>query len=186
MIATNEPVIADETRAALLATRKLTGKWIALGWLSFAIAFAAAWFLVPRPAPIAEPVDRLLLALSLSAGPGIVLFLILQGLWRMQDTLEAEADPLGGKESYGFKINQRVMSNTIEQLLIFVPLYIALAIRMEPDQVFLLPLLMGFWCLARLLFWVGYRRAPHYRAPGMDWTAGTAVVTLILLIITLF
>lgn len=166
--------------AELRAARKLTMKWIAIGWSSFVAAFTVAWFVLPRPAAIEAPIDRLLLALQLTAGPSVVLFLVLQGLWRVTDSLEAE-NPLLGKESHGWKVNQRVMSNTIEQLLIFVPLFIAVAIRIEPERVFVLPLLMGFWCVARIMFWIGYRRGLHLRAPGMDWTVGTTMATAFLL-----
>ena len=38
-------------------------------------------------------------------------------------------------ESTRFKINQRVMSNTVEQTLIFVPMFLALSIRMRPEDV---------------------------------------------------
>jgi hypothetical protein len=183
--ATGAEATTGATHEALLANRRQTIKWVTIGYCSFVVAMVAAWFLVPRLEPIAAPIDRLLLALQLTAGPGIVLFLIIQGLWRLMDTLEAE-NPLAGKESVGFTINQRVMTNTVEQALIFVPLYVAFAIRMEPEQVFWLPILMGIWCLGRIAFWIGYRIAPHYRAPGMDWTTGTAFVTLVLFVMTLF
>lgn len=180
MIATAEP-----SEAHYAAQRKLTIRWVLIGYTTFAITFTTAWFAVPRMAPIAAPIDRLLLALQLAAGPGIVLLLVLQGLWRLNDTPAAE-DPFANKESYLFRVNQRVMSNTLEQAAIFVPIFIALAIRMEPAQVTRLPLLMGFWCTARLMFWIGYRKGLHYRAPGMDWTTSTCLVTTVLLVMTLF
>jgi hypothetical protein len=186
MSTASEIAPTEPSQAELIAARKLTGWWIAIGYSSFAVVMTLGWLLVPRLDPIAAPVDRLLLAIQLAAGPAIVLLLVLQGLWRMQDTLEAEADPLAGSESRAFKINQRVMDNTIEQGLIFVPIYVAFAVRMEPEQVYWLPLLVGIWCLARLMFWVGYRLGPPYRAPGMDWTFGTAMVTTVLLVRTLF
>ena len=155
------------------------------GWSSFTIAFALAWFLLPRAAPIEQPLARLLLALQLALGPAIVMAMILQGLMRLNDTLAAE-NPFLEAESQRFKINQRVMTNTIEQALIFVPTFVALSIRMRPDQAFLLPMLMGFWCFARLMFWVGYHRGNHVRAPGMDWTMGTSFVTLFFLLKTFF
>ena len=75
---------------------------------------------------------------------------MLQGLWRIFDTAGADEDPLGGLESQGFRINQRVFSNTIEQTAIFVPMFVALAIRMAPEHVFALPILMGIWCVGRM------------------------------------
>ena len=171
--------------ATLEAEAELTRRWVAYGWTSFAVVFATAWFTFPRAAPIEEPLQRVLYALQLGAGPGIVLMLILQGLWRMQDEPGAE-DPFRQVESRAFQINQRVMTNTVEQTLIFLPMFLALAVRMPPDKTFTLPLLMGFWCVARVLFWIGYRRAMHLRAPGMDWTSGVAMTTAVLLGTTLF
>jgi hypothetical protein len=180
------PSAAGEAdRAAMLAMRRLTQRWVAIGWCSFAVVFTAAWWFTPRLAPIAEPLDRLLFVLQLGAAPGFVLVCMLQGLWRMQDTLEAE-DPFANKESLGFRINQRVMTNTMEQTLMFLPILIGFAIRMEPAQAYWLPLLVTFWCVARIMFWVGYRRALHLRAPGMDWTTGTLSVTAVLFVISLF
>jgi hypothetical protein len=183
---TPAPTVSDDAEhAALVATRKLTQKWVAIGWCSFAVVFTAAWWLTPRLGPIAEPLDRLLFVLQLGAAPGFVLVCMLQGLWRMQDTLEAE-DPFANKESLGFRINQRVLTNTIEQTMMFLPILIGFAIRMQPTQVYWLPLLVTFWCVARMMFWIGYRRALHLRAPGMDWTTGTLSVTAVLFVITLF
>lgn len=179
---TNPDLAAD---ARLDAERKLTMVWIAYGCISYIIVLGAAWAFMPRPAPIAAPIDRLLLALQLAAAPGFVMLLILQGLWRIFDNRGAE-DPFAGKESQRWKINQRVLSNTLEQALIFMPIYLGLAVRMAPDQVYWLPLLMGLWCVARLMFWVGYQTAPHLRAPGMDWTTSTAAVTALLFAVTLF
>jgi hypothetical protein len=171
--------------AELKAMRDKTQRWVTYGWLTFTVAFAVAWFSFPRLAPIEQPMDRLLLALQLAAAPAFVISMILQALMRLNDTLAAE-NPFLEAESQRFKINQRVMTNTIEQAMIFVPTFVALSIRMRPDQVFLLPMLMGFWCVARLMFWVGYHRANHVRAPGMDWTMGTAFVTLFFFVKSFF
>lgn len=150
--------------------------WIAAGYTSFVLVFALGWYTFPRLAPIDAPVDRLLLALQLAAGPAAVVMAILQGLWRVGDTVEAE-NPLLGKESTRFKINQRVMTNTLEQAAIFVPMLVALAIRMRPSEVWVLPLLVAIWCAGRLLFWAGYHQDPAWRAIGMDWTSSIAMIT---------
>ncbi len=159
-------------------------KWIAIGYTTFAIAILGAWQLAPRIDAVELPVDRMMLALQLCAAPAFVLLCILQGLWRIRETPEAE-DPFANKESRGFKINQRVMTNTVEQLLMFAPIFIALAIRMDPASTYWLPILVTLWCTARLMFWVGYRRGLHYRAPGMDWTIGTTAVTMVMFLVTL-
>lgn len=160
-----------------LAPRRRVLTWIAAGYTSFGVAFAACWAFAPRLDPIASPVDRLLLALQLAAGPAFVMMTMLQGLWRVGDTVGAEADPLGGLESRRFKINQRVFANTLEQTLIFVPMLVAVGIRCDPAHVWLLPVLVGLWCVGRWLFWAGYQIEPVWRAIGMDWTSGVAMLT---------
>ncbi len=158
-------------------------RWIAAGLASGVAVNAAAWFLWPRLAPAPDPIDRLLLAIQCCAGIGILSFAMLQGLWRLPDSPGAE-DPLAGAESRRWKINQRVFTNTVEQALIFAPIYLALAVRMAPERVHMLPALMTIWCLGRVLFWIGYHRQLHYRAIGMDWTTVTCIFALIWLIAT--
>ncbi len=165
-----------DTLKAWYAPRHRVSMWILAGWTSFVVVFALGWWAWPRPAPVPAPVDRALLALELAAGPALVLYLVLQGLWRVMDTPEAE-DPFKNAESHAFRVNQRVMTNTVEQTSIFAPMLVALAIRMEPDQVFALQLLTATWCAGRILFWIGYRIDPVWRAIGMDWTSGCAMVT---------
>jgi uncharacterized membrane protein YecN with MAPEG domain len=164
------------TFGAWLAPRRRILLWITAGYTTFGIVFTLAWQFAPRLDPIQDPLDRLLLAVQLGAGPAACVMAILQGLWRVGDTVEAE-DPLSGKESHRFKINQRVMSNTVEQAWIFVPMLFALAVRMRPDHVWLLPVLVGIWCAGRMLFWGGYQVDPAWRAIGMDWTSSVAMIT---------
>jgi MAPEG family protein len=159
--------------------------WIAAGLSSGILINAAAWMYWPRLSPLTQAVDRLMLALQCLAGIGFVALLILQGLWRLKDTPEAE-DPLANAESRGWRINQRVLSNTIEQALIFAPIFVALSIRMEPQDVYMLPALMTIWCVGRLVFWAGYRYSLNARVIGMDWTTVTTTITAIWFVATLF
>lgn len=159
--------------------------WIAAGLSSGILINIAAWMYWPRLSPIGQPVDRLMLALQCFAGIGFVALLNLQGLWRLKDTLGAE-DPLANAESRGWRINQRVLSNTVEQALIFAPIFVALSIRMDPQHVYMLPALMTIWCVGRLVFWAGYRHSLNARIIGMDWTTVTTMITAIWFVITLF
>jgi hypothetical protein len=165
-------------------TRKDAFRWIAAG-LSSAIAVnVAAWLYWPRLEPLDQPLDRLLLALQCCAGVGFVALVMLQGLWRLPDRPGAE-DPFANAESRGWKINQRVLTNTVEQALIFVPIFIGLSIRMDPKHVYMLPALMAIWCAGRFLFWAGYRHSLNARAIGMDWTTVTTMVAAVWFVATL-
>lgn len=166
-----------------VAPRKETLRWIAAGWGTFVVVAAIAWQVWPRMAPLEGAMDRLLLAVQLCAAPGLFMMMVLQTLWRVADTPEAE-DPLAGAESRRFQINQRVFSNTVEQILIFVPIFLALSVRLDAVDAFVLPLLMGLWCAGRLMFWIGYNIGNNQRAIGMDWTSGAASLTAVLFALT--
>src|SRR5262245_40276348 len=70
-----------------------------------------------------------------------------------RDTERAE-DPFANAESHAWKINQRVLSNTIEQALIFLPALTALAVRIDAAQLAVLPMAVTLWCAGRILFWI--------------------------------
>ena len=166
-------------------TRIAAYRWIAAGLSSAVAANIAAWLYWPRLEPLEQAVDRLLLALQCSAGVGFVALVMLQGLWRLPDSPGAE-DPFANAESRAWKINQRVFTNTVEQALIFVPVFIGLSIRIAPQYVYMLPALMTIWCAGRLLFWAGYRYSLNARAIGMDWTTVTTVIAAAWFVVTLF
>ena len=151
--------------------RRRTIQVVALGTLSWAIVFAAAWRLWPT-ASLVPSADRVSYALQLGAAPALLMLLMTCACLRLFDTPRAE-DPRLGAESERFRINQRVLTNTVEQSWIFVPLVLALSPRLSPGQLKLLPVAVSVWCAGRVMFWVGYHVAPHWRAPGFDWTFNT-------------
>ncbi len=175
----------DASATTLTDKRSITYRWIAIGIISGIAANVAAWFFWPRLDPIAEPIDRLLLAVQCSAGIGFVALIMMQGLWRLPDTPQAE-DPFANAESRGWKINQRAYTNTLEQALIFAPIFLSLSIRMSPDHVHMLPAMMTIWCIGRLLFWAGYRHSLNARVIGMDWTTVTAMLAAVWFVLTFF
>jgi hypothetical protein len=151
-------------------------RWIAAGLSSGIALNVLAWMYWPRLDVLDQALDRLLLALQCCAGVGFVALVMLQGLWRLPDSPGAE-DPFANAESRGWKINQRVFTNTVEQALIFVPIFIGLSIRMAPEHAYMLPALMTIWCAGRFAFWAGYRHSLNARTIGMDWTTVTTMIT---------
>lgn len=88
-------------------------------------------------------------------------------------------DPTVGQETRFLLVNQRVISNTLEQFAVFVPALLALAAVASPAATPAILALGYVFAGARLLFWVGYLRAPLFRAPGMAATGGVTFATLI-------
>lgn len=164
-------------------TRAATVRAILIGYSTFTLAYAAGWFLFPRePFAAQTGTETVLLALRWLALPGLFLFAVMQSLFRLLDTPDAE-DPFAGKESRRFQVNQRVMTNSIEQLAMFAPLLLALATVVEAEHAFLIPLHVCLWTSGRVLFWIGYHVSLSWRAPGFDWTLGTVSLTAIWLIV---
>jgi hypothetical protein len=161
-----------------IVARRTSLAWIALGVFSWPVAFAATWFAWPAVAPREAPIDRLALVLQLAAVPSIVLFLMLQSQWRVLDAPGAE-NPFAGAESRRYKVNARVFQNTLEQTLMFVPVLVALGLRIAPDRMNVLAILVAVWTAGRLLFWGGYHMGIAQRSIGMDWTILTLTTTVV-------
>ena len=160
-----------------LAPRKETLVTIAVGTVSYVVALWIAWRAWPEVAPIASAGERVAYAAELLVAVAVVVLLMVSSCFRTFDTAEAQ-DPLVGAESPRWRVNQRVLQNTVEQSMIFVPALLALAARVEPSQVRVLPVLTALWCAGRLLFWAGYRIRPALRGPGFEWTLYTSVLAL--------
>jgi len=80
---------------------------------------------------------------------------------------QGKFDPTAGKDGRYLIVNQRVISNTVEQMAVFAPAMLALAAGAPSSrmaEVLAVPLVFA---LARLVFWAGYLTAPVLRAPGM-------------------
>ena len=91
----------------------------------------------------------------------------------------AAFDPLGGRETRFLQVNQRVISNTVEQLAVFAPALLALAAGAPAARLPEVLALGIVFALARLLFWGGYLAATVARAPGMAASLVTTLATLL-------
>lgn len=176
--------IALPISSTWLEPRKPMLRAITVGNVTWSIAAAVAWAAWPAVAPRIGVADRLAFAAELAAAPAAVALAMVLSCMRLFDTARAE-DPFANAESHEWKINQRVLSNTIEQGFIFLPALTALAVRIDGAHLAVLPVAVAVWCTGRVLFWVGYRRDVRWRAPGFDWTLNTTFVVLAWLAMTM-
>jgi uncharacterized membrane protein YecN with MAPEG domain len=130
----------------------------------------AAYALVPPIAGLAEPGERLILAVrwllvALLPYAAVCLTILYQRY------AEGAHNPLLGGESEHLKVHCRAMQNTLEQLLWFALCILSLATQLSPSQARLIPILCVFFALARFVYWWGYlRRSTLGRAPGVQLT----------------
>jgi len=80
-------------------------------------------------------------------------------------------DPTLGQEDRAMLINGRVADNTLQQYVIFVVATLALAPSLSVEHLNLIAAAAIVFTVARIVFWIGYRIHPLYRAPGFAATA---------------
>ena len=139
-----------------------------------------AWLLLALVAPEAHAGVAPHIALALAALlPSVVLLIAMIVTQSSTRALTGAIDPLAGTDSAFLRTNQRVITNTIEQLSVFVPAYLALAAGAPAARMAPIVALAWVFALARLAFWIGYLAATRLRAPGMAATFAVNLATLI-------
>jgi hypothetical protein len=88
-------------------------------------------------------------------------------------------DPLTGYETRRMRINLRYLQHTLEQLLLFVPGLLGLAVYCADGRSMrAVAATTVVWILARLAFWIGYHYGSQHRAWGAPGMAQSMVVLL--------
>ena len=84
-------------------------------------------------------------------------------------------NPLAGKE-YLVQVDKNVLTNTVEQFLVYLVSIVALATYVDtPTQLKLIPLYTTAFIVGRVLFRIGYGINPGYRSTGMMVNASSTV-----------
>lgn len=143
-----------------------------------AVLTAAAFFVFAGRVPPPDPtLDRFALWAGLALWPAAILFAMVGGVILARGRSRA-VNPLTDPESAFHRVSQRVLSNSVEQALVFLPALAALVALSPPGELGVARLAVGLFCLGRLLFWGGYLVHPLWRAPGMAMTLATNVTVL--------
>jgi hypothetical protein len=145
----------------------------ALGLIGGAATWLLLLFLLPIGRLYADIASRLALgAASLLPAAAVLAAMILAQIALRFATMAF--DPTAGRDGRPLVVNQRVIANTVEQMLCFVPAVLALAAAIGPLRMPMVVAAGLTFALARLAFWAGYLASPMLRAPGM---AATGLVT---------
>src|SRR6516164_2395844 len=154
--------------------------------MPIAVAFPVAivlWFgtyyMLPPLAGMEDVVARLVFALK--CGCVAILFCFLTGIEAVaHERLRSPAiDPLSGYETRRMAVNLRYLQNTLEQLMLFVPGLLGLAVYCSDGRsmraVFATT---AVWIVSRVAFWIGYHRGALHRAAGAPGVMQTVLVLL--------
>lgn len=139
-----------------------------------------AWWLLTALAPETQAGVAPHIALALAALlPSVALLLAMVVTQSSTRAITGAIDPLAGADSAFLRTNQRVITNTLEQMAIFVPAYLALATGAPAARMAPMVALAWVFALARLAFWIGYLAGARLRAPGMAATFVINAATLV-------
>ena len=126
--------------------------------------------LMPQPPVIDAPGNRLAYAARWSVVAVLPLFAMLVAVGNARFLSEA-IDPTLGKESQSMVVDGRVADNTLQQFVCFRVGITALSVSVPIGWISVIPGVAITFVICRIVFWIGYRIHPLYRAPGFSSTA---------------
>jgi uncharacterized membrane protein YecN with MAPEG domain len=149
------------------------------------VAAAAVWLGLARVLPV-DDAATLPQRLALACAALLPMACVLNAMVLVQMRQRARSgavDPLAGNDDRLLRVNQRVLTNTVEQLAGFAPSLLALAAGVAPGWMRHVVATGLTFAVARLVFWAGYLQGPATRAPGMAATFAVNVATLLAAIV---
>jgi hypothetical protein len=154
-------VTKDQKIVAIGATSGIAGMVILVWVIST---------LMPQPQVIDAPGNRLAYAARWSVVAVLPLFAMLVAVGNARFLSEA-IDPTLGKESQSMVVDGRVADNTLQQFVCFRVGITALSVSVPIGWISVIPGVAITFVICRIVFWIGYRIHPLYRAPGFSSTA---------------
>ncbi len=149
-------------------------KIVAAGAVSGIASMALAMWLLstrlPAPTGVESLAGRLAYAARWLAFAALPLFAMVAAVGNARFLGEA-IDPTLGKEDPAMVVNGRVADNTTQQTLLFAAGLLGLAASLAPEWMGVVRAAAITFFAARIVFWIGYRIHPLYRAPGFSSTA---------------
>jgi hypothetical protein len=160
-------------------------KTVAIGALSGIVGMIAlVWTIAtyfPEPHVVDNNGDRLAYALRWSVIAVLPLFFMIAAVGNARFLSEA-IDPTLRKEDQKTVVNGRVADNTTQQFLLFIVGITALSVSLPIEKISFIPAIAITFAICRIVFWIGYRIHPLYRAPGFSSTAYMNLFTFLAVI----
>jgi len=149
--------------------QKIVAAGAASGVAAMLLAMWLLYRALPQPAGVATLADRIAYALRAGAFAALPLFVMLATIGNNRFLSEA-IDPTRGAEDKATIVNGRVADNSVQQFVVFLAAILALAASLPPGRMKVIAAAAIVFVAARILFWIGYRIGPLYRAFGFAAT----------------
>lgn len=136
--------------------------------------------------PLLSPADRLLRAVAAATVAALWLAAAIGHVaaQRFDSPADIDAAAGGGIETPGVRIANAVLRNTLEQVVLAIPAYLALAWVVEGSGA-MIPALAALFSVGRTLFWANYARGAAARAFGFALTFYSSVAGLVIVLVAL-
>ena len=161
-------------------------KIVAVGAATGVATMALSVWLLTRALPEVHLPDalpeRLAFALRANLIAVVPFFIMLASVGNSRFLSDA-IDPTRHAESPAMEIDGRVADNTLQQTFVFTIATLALSTVVPLAHLQVVYACAVVFIVARIVFWIGYRIDPLYRAPGM---AATAYMNLGMILYSLF
>lgn len=148
---------------------------VALLTLVFAWWSGGRWI-----APRADIAERLALALRLDLA---VLLCLVAAIGRVANRRFFSAEDIGGAgsstESAAVHESRAILQNTLEQVVLAIPIHLALALLLPADRMAVIAALVLLFVVGRIAFAAGYSRGGPGRAFGFGLTFYPSVAALV-------
>lgn len=117
--------------------------------------------------------DRLMYYIRWCVFPGVVVLIAAVMAVVSRRSATPAGNPLAGKEHL-VAIQKNFLTNTVEQLLVFLMIALVLTTYLDTADMKLLPIFTLLWVTGRILFRIGYSVNPNYRSVGMVTNFGSS------------
>lgn len=152
---------------------------IIVGAIATLTLFIILYLLVPQYSDEVTLLDRMKLAVECLVFPALFMLIVILkvGSQRFGNPAENPVQVVANTDS--MKIDLRVLSNTHEQLIIFVINMLGLSILLPYNYLSLLPIYSCLFVVGRIIFWFAYKHNVLWRAPGFAMCVLPAAVGLL-------
>jgi len=152
------------------------------GLIAFPTTFAvwlAVYYLAPPLNGMSDAVARLFFAMNCCCVAVLFCFVTPIEAISHERLHSAAIDPLSGVESHRMRVNHRYLQQTLEQLLLFVPGLLSLALYCNSGSAMRAVVASTVvWIVSRAVYWVAYHQGSQYRSAGLTGMVQSILILL--------
>ncbi len=138
-------------------------------------ATAALWFALLSFLPPPATANAFVTALACCAIAALLTLMAGVEAVAHERLVTPAIDPLAGADSPRMRVNQRYLTNTVEQFIVFAAGLLTLSFYAAPRTLVIVTIV---WVITRWAFWLGYHRSPLLRGIGVPGMAQSLIVLL--------